>query len=65
MRGLQATVDKTAAETERIEEMYKEQVKLERSRRTEQDTELSNRESKILELRLDPPSAMSSLEPGP
>ena len=47
-------MDKTAAETERIEEMYKEQVKLERSRRTEQDTELSARESKILELRLEP-----------
>lgn len=44
-------VEKTAAQSDRIEEMYKEQTKYERNRRTEQDLELSQRESRILELR--------------
>ena len=48
---LQTIVSRATAQTDRIEEMYRDQMKFEQERRTEQDMELSHRESKILELR--------------
>jgi len=44
-------VYKTANQTDHIEEMYKEQSKIDEDRRKEQEIEMSQREAKILELR--------------
>lgn len=48
---LEVQLAKTTLRTDRVEEMFDEQLKLERSRKAEQDRELSQRESKILDLR--------------
>lgn len=44
-------VDKTASHVDRVETLYTEQMRLENSRKAEQEKELSQRESRIIDLR--------------
>lgn len=48
---LQAQLTKTTSRSERVEEMFDEQLRVELTRKVEQERELSQREAKILEFR--------------
>lgn len=51
MEKLQTQLSKAASRSERVEEMFDEQLRMERARKAEQERELSQREAKILEFR--------------
>lgn len=51
MDRLQVQLSKAASRSEKVEEMFDEQLRVEMTRKAEQERELSQREAKILDLR--------------